>query len=100
LLTLEVFFNPADSHVIIVCNMAKSKDPILLAKDMFDEFLAKADPAFTPIPSDRREKAKAAGSLGGLKGGKVRSLKLSAKKRKNIAQNAAKSRWNKSDSES
>jgi hypothetical protein len=35
------------------------------------------------------------GRKGGLKGGKARAEKLSAKKRKEIAQKAAKSRWNK-----
>lgn len=33
------------------------------------------------------------GRLGGLKGGKARAEKLSAKKRKEIAQKAAKKRW-------
>jgi hypothetical protein len=35
------------------------------------------------------------GRLGGLKGGKARALKLSAKKRKTIAIKAAKARWKK-----
>jgi hypothetical protein len=61
--------------------MAKSKDSITLAKDMFDEFLTKADPTATPKPSDKREKAKAAGRLGGLKGGKARAKALTSKKR-------------------
>jgi hypothetical protein len=39
--------------------------------------------------------AVALGRLGGLKGGKARAEKLSAKRRKEIAQNAAKVRWNK-----
>lgn len=33
------------------------------------------------------------GRLGGLKGGKARAKKLSAKKRKEIAKKAAKARW-------
>ncbi|GBE37816.1 hypothetical protein BMS3Bbin08_00413 [bacterium BMS3Bbin08] len=37
--------------------------------------------------------AVALGRLGGLKGGKARAAKLSAKKRKEIAQKAAKARW-------
>lgn len=77
--------------------MAKSKDAITLAKDMFDEFLTKADPTHTPTPNDKREKAKAAGSLGGLKGGKIRALRLSTRKRKSIAQKAASTRWKKSE---
>ncbi|HEX8653304.1 MAG TPA: hypothetical protein VF708_20990 [Pyrinomonadaceae bacterium] len=35
------------------------------------------------------------GRLGGLKGGKARAAKLSAKRRKKIAQDAAKARWSK-----
>lgn len=35
------------------------------------------------------------GRLGGLKGGKARAAKLSAKKRKEIAKKAAKTRWSK-----
>lgn len=37
--------------------------------------------------------AVALGRLGGLKGGKARAKKLSAKRRKEIAQKAAQSRW-------
>lgn len=33
------------------------------------------------------------GRLGGLKGGPARALKLSAKRRKQIARNAANARW-------
>lgn len=39
--------------------------------------------------------AVALGRLGGLKGGKARAAKLSAKKRKEIAKKAAKARWSK-----
>lgn len=35
------------------------------------------------------------GRLGGLKGGKARAAKLTAKRRRKIAQNAARSRWEK-----
>ena len=37
------------------------------------------------------------GQRGGLKGGKARAEKLSAKKRKEIAQKAAQARWSKND---
>lgn len=65
--------------------MAKSKDSIELAKDFFNEFLSKADPDSEPLPSERRTKAKAAGKLGGLKGGPARAANLSSKtfKKKN-----------------
>ena len=39
--------------------------------------------------------AVALGRLGGLKGGKARAEKLSPKRRKEIAQKAANTRWNK-----
>lgn len=49
-------------------------------------------------PKEKPEKNAAAvalGRLGGLKGGKARAQKLSAKKRKEIAQKAARARWGK-----
>ena len=52
----------------------------------------------TQEPEPTKEKNPAAvvlGRLGGLKGGKARAEKLSAKKRKEIAQQAAKARWSK-----
>ena len=73
--------------------MAKSKDPITLAKDFFDEFLTKADPTSTPTPNDKREKAKAAGSKGGKKGGPARAAALTPVKRKRISRRAARVRW-------
>jgi hypothetical protein len=44
-------------------------------------------------PITKNPAAVALGRLGGLKGGPARSKKLSAKKRKEIAQKAAKVRW-------
>ena len=77
--------------------MGKSKDPITLANDLFNEFLAKADPDAPPVrpENDKRTKARSAGRLGGLKGGKARARSLSPKKRKQIAKKAAQSRWQK-----
>jgi hypothetical protein len=46
----------------------------------------------SPAPA-KNPAAVALGRLGGLKGGKARAANLSAKKRKEIAQKAAKSRW-------
>ena len=45
---------------------------------------------------EKNEHAVALGRLGGLKGGKARAKKLSAKKRKEIAKKAANTRWKKS----
>lgn len=47
-----------------------------------------------PLP-EKNPAAVALGRLGGLKGGKARAEKLSAKKRKAIAIKAAKTRWSK-----
>lgn len=43
----------------------------------------------------KNEAAVQLGRLGGLKGGKARAEKLSAKRRKQIAQKAAQARWSK-----
>ncbi len=43
--------------------------------------------------AEKNPTAVALGRLGGLKGGKARAEKLSAKKRREIAQKAAKARW-------
>ena len=45
--------------------------------------------------SSKNPAAVALGRLGGLKGGKARSQKLSAEQRREIAQRAARIRWNK-----
>jgi len=49
----------------------------------------------SPITSEKTKNpaAVALGRLGGLKGGKARALKLSAKKRTEIAKKAAQRRW-------
>jgi len=47
------------------------------------------------LVKEKNPAAVALGRLGGLKGGKARAEKLSAKKRKAIAQKAAKTRWSK-----
>ena len=44
---------------------------------------------------EKNPAAVALGRLGGLKGGKARAAKLTAKQRKEMASNAAKSRWKK-----
>ena len=50
-----------------------------------------------PEPKDngKNPAAVALGRLGGLKGGKARAKKLSAKRRSEIAKKAAQSRWSK-----
>ena len=44
-------------------------------------------------PPEKNPAAVALGRLGGLKGGKARAKKLSPARRRKIAQNAAKMRW-------
>ena len=53
--------------------------------------IATGDVEDTKAP--RNPHAAALGALGGAKGGKARAAKLSARKRKQIARKAAKSRW-------
>ena len=45
------------------------------------------------LDKDKNPSAVELGRLGGLKGGKARAKKLTAKKRKEIAKKAAKKRW-------
>ena len=49
----------------------------------------------SPIAHEKNPAAVALGRLGGLKGGRARAEKLSARKRKKIASDAAKARWSK-----
>jgi hypothetical protein len=60
------------------------------------EAIAKADPDATP--NGKNPAAVALGRLGGLKGGKARAARLSAKRRAEIARRAAQARWGKKDS--
>lgn len=78
--------------------MPKRKDENETAFDTLQEILrrdAKRDGIpQEPIPKLEKVSYRVkAGSKGGLKGGKARAKKLSAKKRKEIARKAAKTRW-------
>ena len=64
----------------------KSQDINILAASIVKEATGESLPEKNPA-------AVALGRLGGLKGGKARAEKLSAKKRKAIAVKAAKTRW-------
>ena len=59
------------------------------------EILKAATEEPTEKPKEKNPAAVALGRLGGLKGGKARAAKLSAKRRKEIARKAASSRWSK-----
>ena len=60
-----------------------------------DEARDKGQPINEPaeVTPQKNPAAVALGRLGGLKGGKARAAKLSAKKRKAIAKKAAEARW-------
>jgi hypothetical protein len=64
------------------------------AKSIVDMATGESDSTPTD-ESGKNPAAVALGRLGGLKGGKARAEKLSAKKRSEIAKKAAKARWRK-----
>ncbi len=71
----------------------RPRDPNQLAASI----IADATGEEKPIVGEggKNPAAVALGRLGGLKGGKARAAKLSAKKRKEIAGKTAKARWSK-----
>ena len=70
----------------------KSTELNLLAKSVVND--ATAEKMLDKATQDGKNPAAVLlGRLGGLKGGKARARKLSAEKRKEIAQKAAKARW-------
>jgi len=75
--------------------MAKKKkrpaDVNIIASQIVSE-ATQEEPAKSPT-KEKNPAAVVLGRLGGLKGGKARAARLSAKKRKEIAQKAAKARW-------
>lgn len=77
---------------------SKTDDPNLFAKRVLDQVIARHDPESIAQEPEVKESGKnpaavTLGRLGGLKGGKARAKKLSAKKRRDIAQKAARARW-------
>lgn len=71
---------------------SKDQDINVLASKIVKQ--ATKEPA-KEIQPEKNPAAVALGRLGGLKGGKARAKKLSAEKRKEIAQKAASARWSK-----
>lgn len=71
----------------------RSSDINILASQIVAE--ATKQPSKEEPIRGKNPAAVALGRLGGLKGGKARAEKLSAKKRRAIAQKAAKARWSK-----
>lgn len=74
-------------------NPKRPRDTNQLAKFIVD--LSTGETAESDIKIGKNPAAVELGRLGGLKGGKARAEKLSAKKRKDIAKKAANSRWSK-----
>lgn len=74
----------------------RSRDPNALARQIVDEATGEAPP-FDP-DEGKDPAAVALGRKGGLKGGKARAAKMTAKQRSESARKAARARW-KSDSE-
>src|SRR3972149_4521503 len=72
----------------------RPKDSNLLAKSIVDE----ATGVETEGQQEKNPAAVALGRLGGLKGGKARAEKLSAKRRSEIAKVAALTRWKTAES--
>lgn len=71
------------------------KDINQIAFDVVQKAIG-ARPKEEPSDPAKNPAAVSLGRLGGLKGGKARAEALTPAKRKEIAQNAAKSRWKKS----
>lgn len=78
--------------------MKKKKQPTdinELAKSLVD--LATDESPLEEVPSGKNPHAVELGRLGGKKGGKARAESLSKEQRSEIAKNAAKARWKKTE---
>lgn len=74
--------------------LKRPRDPAQLAKLMIDIASGQVEDNRPPLDIGRKNpSAVALGKLGGEKGGHARAAKLSAKKRKKIAQMGAAARW-------
>jgi len=76
----------------------KKNDLNTLAKSIVDQTIEENQEEIADIISEAQAEGKnpaavMLGRMGGLKGGKARAAKLSAKKRSEIAKKAAKARW-------
>jgi hypothetical protein len=76
---------------------SQKRDFMQVARDVVERAIGErmdGAPLETPLDT-RNPHAVALGSMGGNRGGKARAKKLSAKRRKEIAQIAASARWDK-----
>jgi len=69
----------------------RPRDPNLLAKMVVD--IATGEVQDTPTDTGKDPAAVALGRRGGLKGGKARAMKMTAKQRSEAAKRAAEARW-------
>lgn len=72
---------------------SNQRDTQQVARSVMDAIAPDAEEK--PDEPDKNPAAVALGRLGGLKGGKARAAKLTAKKRSEIAKKAAAARWKK-----
>jgi hypothetical protein len=75
-----------------------ARDEVQAAYDVVQHVIRQTETTIKPLPEPAPEKNPAAvalGRLGGLKGGRARAEKLSARKRREIAKKAAAARWQK-----
>lgn len=78
--------------------MGKKKRPSdinIIASQIVAEATQEPQVSLQALAKEKNPAAVELGRLGGLKGGPARAKKLSSKKRKEIAQKAAKIRWTK-----
>lgn len=81
-------------HVLNMPKRSSTPDENPYETDPVDELAAESE---HEAPPEKNPAAVALGRLGGLKGGKARAAKLSAKKRSEIAKKAALTRWKKQE---
>ena len=74
---------------------ARPRDPNSLAFQIMLESTGQAPKTEPPQAKPKNPAAVELGRLGGLKGGRARAVKLSPRKRSQIAAKAAKARWKK-----
>jgi hypothetical protein len=83
-------------HILMPKKSASKRDFMEVGRAIVEQAIGEqmdGSPLPTPPRDDRNPHAVALGSMGGRKGGKARAKKLSARRRKAIAQKAGKSRW-------
>jgi hypothetical protein len=73
----------------------RPRDPNQLARAIVDIATGQVEDSQPSLESGKNPAAVALGRLGGLKGGKARAAKLSARKRSEIARKAAQARYGK-----